>query len=483
MTKSNFKSVYGVLVALCLAVFALPAGAQFITATITVTNTPSDGDTVVLDGSTRTFKTTVTIPASQVTIGASANAAATNLFQQVSATPLPGTIWTFTSTNAMTLKGTNVTATKTGTWGTIVLTTNGTTSATAYLLPASAVPAATATNQANQAVVSIDTFATNRFSLASPALFNFLDLSTVQSATNKSFFSSLFSGGTNVNTALSNSPAISGILVAVTNGVWTNATLGNATNKGAAFSSVGAGTGSEQFGSGATATGVFDTVLGLGASASGGHGSVLGSGASSSGLNSMALGYQATVTGANSAAIGAFTINTHANTTVLGTSAFATADNQILLGGNNAAGAAQFIEMAVGVVFDAPTTNFTTAGTNTLGGKVAFPRFNNVSLANGNNSGINLGTNVYVVFSGPTGAFTNCGFLAGQNGEIHICENGTTQTMAIADDSGNDTTAANRFYTGLGTGGLVTMTNAHASFMMIYSTSDSHWRFVGRPSQ
>ena len=57
-----------------------PSGVQ-ATGTITVSSTPADGDTVVVNGTTYTFKTALTPTAGQVLIGGSAAAAAVNLFK------------------------------------------------------------------------------------------------------------------------------------------------------------------------------------------------------------------------------------------------------------------------------------------------------------------------------------------------------------------------------------------------------------------
>jgi hypothetical protein len=67
-----------------------PSGVQ-ATGTITVSGTPSDGDTFTIGGTVYTFKTTLTPTAGQVLIGGSASAAATNLFKAMTGGDVAGT--------------------------------------------------------------------------------------------------------------------------------------------------------------------------------------------------------------------------------------------------------------------------------------------------------------------------------------------------------------------------------------------------------
>ena len=53
-----------------------------ITATLTVTGIPTDGDSITVNSDTRTWKTTVATPATQIEIGADANISATNILNQ-----------------------------------------------------------------------------------------------------------------------------------------------------------------------------------------------------------------------------------------------------------------------------------------------------------------------------------------------------------------------------------------------------------------
>lgn len=75
--------------------------------------------------------------------------------------------------------------------------------------------------------------------------------------------------------------------------------------------------------------------------------------------------------------------------------------------------------------------------------------------------------------SGPTSAFTINGISAGRDGRICILQNGTSQTMTIANDSGGDPTPGNRIYTG--TGADMVITNNPGIVWLVYDGSSSHW--------
>jgi hypothetical protein len=117
------------ILSLLLLAFCLSACASDrVTITVTITNAPSDADTITLNASTRTWKTTVATPSTQITIGADAGAAATNLFRQLSAYQLSGyPALNFSSSNVITIKGQPaqaMTASLSAAYGTIAYGTN-----------------------------------------------------------------------------------------------------------------------------------------------------------------------------------------------------------------------------------------------------------------------------------------------------------------------------------------------------------------------
>lgn len=117
--------------------------------------------------------------------------------------------------------------------------------------------------------------------------------------------------------------------------------------------------------------------------------------------------------------------------------------------------------------------NSSIIGTNTVIGVWSYPRANHSSLANGNNAGIDFGTNVFVkIKAGPTAAFALCGIQGGRDGREFKLYNATGQDMTILNDSGVEPTAANRIYTN--TGATITIT-ANGFAHLIYDSEDSRW--------
>lgn len=119
--------------------------------------------------------------------------------------------------------------------------------------------------------------------------------------------------------------------------------------------------------------------------------------------------------------------------------------------------------------------NLSMAGTNSIGGRVIYPRFNNAALANGVNAGVSVGTNVYVMFSGPTTNATIAGLAGGVDGRFVIAQYSppTGSSLTIANDSGGDGTAANRIYTG--TGADIAFTANPTTLFFIYNGNTAHW--------
>ncbi len=114
-------------------------------------------------------------------------------------------------------------------------------------------------------------------------------------------------------------------------------------------------------------------------------------------------------------------------------------------------------------------SNITHTGTNNWNGDIAFEARANTSQANGNNAGVVLGTNVLINLSGATTVATNTGFVAERAGSYHILFFDGAGTNVFLNESGVDTTSANRIITG--TGGSITMTNQPAWAKVIYRSS------------
>ncbi len=246
-------------------------------------------------------------------------------------------------------------------------------------------------------------------------------------------------------------------------------------------------------GSGTTARG--DASIAIGSTTTSTAGSTaIGTGAGTGGTNSIAIGneaittadaYNATAIGneaqvsaAHSFALGFQTAATHSNSVALGTidhlgNATSTTDtNQIRIGTAN-----HNVSIPGVLIVSGSQTNHITTGTNRFNARLDFTARNNTSLANGYNSGVILGSNVYVRLSGPSGAYTNAGWAAEVDGSYHILEfDNPVANLTILDNSGLDATAANRITTG--TGALVNYTNNPVIIGVIYNATAARWRLI-----
>lgn len=106
----------------------------------------------------------------------------------------------------------------------------------------------------------------------------------------------------------------------------------------------------------------------------------------------------------------------------------------------------------------------------TFGGSVQFTQLG-VTLANGANNNVNLGTAPYNnnLISGPTGAFNITGIAGGVDGAFMFLTNGTVQVMTLSNNNGGSS-AGNKILTGTGAD-LVTN---HA--ILVYDITNTVWR-------
>lgn len=127
-------------------------------------------------------------------------------------------------------------------------------------------------------------------------------------------------------------------------------------------------------------------------------------------------------------------------------------------------------------------TNFmvrdaTLTGTNTLNGDLAYGRFSNTSMINGNNAGILIGTNVIVELSGATTIAQYAGFVASRDGDTRMIRMDGAITNIIVDANDGvwspDGTSANRIVTG--TGSALILTNKPSWAEVTYRAASSRW--------
>lgn len=164
------KKTLGILIPLLiLALLIKPDytghAADRITVTLTVTNTPSDGNTFTLNSDVRTWAAGVVDPGSQIEEPASIGEATTNLFLQVAANPFSRVIPKWVSTNEVQFIGATdlaMAGSLSGTWGTLSYSTNTVTQLTTVRVPMSGLPNNIRTNEATLIVTALNDYAQNQ---------------------------------------------------------------------------------------------------------------------------------------------------------------------------------------------------------------------------------------------------------------------------------------------------------------------------------
>lgn len=191
-----------------------------------------------------------------------------------------------------------------------------------------------------------------------------------------------------------------------------------------------------------------------------------------SGTNSLAVGGGAVATQTRSIALGDGASANYADSVAIGVNAATTTTNQLRLGTST-----DVVSVANLLAVEGSITNHITTGTNRFNARLDLTPRGNTSLANGYNSGVILGSNVYVRLSGPSAAYTNAGFAAAVDGTYHVLEfDNPVANLTFLNDSGLEATAANRITTG--TGALVNYTNNPVFLHVIYNATAQRWRLL-----
>lgn len=485
----------GILILLC----ALSASAvDRITATVTITNTAgtTNGQTFTVNGNVRTFTNVVYTAVSEVLTNSTHLGSKTNLFNAISSVPFNSVTLLNLGTNQFSLigaAGTAMTVTPSAGYATVTYSTQLVSSMTGVRVPIAGEPTGAAqTSIASLLTLGIWTYSTNAIEQSSITASNLLGTTNAQTVAGAKQFT---------NTAgafygyVSNSTGISGTVATLTNGSWRSGilispTLTNGLNYGNAFRSPGSGSFSEQFGTDALAIGTVSTAVGYGAIAYADQSIAVGTaaealpnaadsvviGVSAQALTnasgSLAIGRNAIAWKPNSSAIGNAANAIYTNSTAIGYSANSTASNQVRLGT-----ASDHVSIAGGLKVDGVITNAVFGNTNSFpaGSDISFGRYSLSSLANGNNAGIVVGTNVFIQVSGPSAAFAINGIDGGRDGKLIVILNYTGFDMSIAHDSGVDATAANRIYN---LTGADRTTTGNGAATLIYSGSASRWILI-----
>jgi hypothetical protein len=189
--------------ALCSILCSVNA-ADHYTVVVELTGNPADGNTLVVQGSTKTFKTTITSPATQIEIGATAAETVDNIldhFDEYRLTNVYPVEDSATATRCYlvaSMVDLVMTASLTGTWGTADVQVTSLVSSP-LVLPLSLEPAnQERTNAANYMVLGIRDYANTNFPATTPALVYFVSTTEAQTITGAKTFQNsgnLFDGG------------------------------------------------------------------------------------------------------------------------------------------------------------------------------------------------------------------------------------------------------------------------------------------------
>lgn len=412
--------------------FALAISAKAATiydTEITVTNTPTtNGMTLVVNGSTRTFTNSVAAPSTQIVTNNSIGGITTNVFQQLAAYPFTGIRSFITATNKIRLSGTNtITASLTGNWGSIADTSSSGDSMQDIRVPMSAESAAVRTNKASLLITGLGTYSTNALDQNSTAASQLVGTTNAQTIGNKTVTNSTFSGGTLTNNAIKNASSISGTVSTLTNGGWKNPNFTNATS--------------------------YDFTV------------------------YRTTNYNLRVE-TDDEDTSPLVVNGDGNNPVVqffvGGDAVGDISKQGVYRGDGSG-----LSNLTAIAYSGQLTNKSFYGTNIFTSDISFPRFDITTLASGNNSAIPHSNHVYLKLSGNGAAANINGIAAGRDGQILIIKNGSGYDQVFVNDSGVDPVAANRIYT---PGGGNYTNGAGYSTILICDASVSRWDIIGQLS-
>lgn len=428
------RSIKTLLISAALLVAAPLLAVDQITVAVTVTNAPSDGNTITLNSSTRTWRTTPAAPNTEVTINADVATSATNLFNHFSNYPQASATLGWTATNAFNvtfIPGLAVTDSLVGTWGTLTRSTNSITSSYQILVPGAAHPTqSVATNLFSLLASDLATYSTNKFPAVSTGVLmdNYVDISSFQTIGGDKVFTGgvLFLGSTNL---FGSSVAVPALGKFYFNGgsklIFDTASL---------VQDIGA---TKFWNFEATADG--ETVFRWLDSTNFFNAHIRDNGHTYTGTNTFDLLTGSTI---DASAITKFTNLTGSSGNIT---------NVLNWGG----------ALYSGTITNAAVT------------LDKYPRTDNTALVNGGNAAVNFGNTSFVrLDSGPSAAFTIHGIVGGSDGRTIRVYNNTGQNMTLAHQSGTDPTAANR---------LITMTGADVSTTsngfaeIIYDSGQSRW--------
>jgi hypothetical protein len=506
---------------LFLIVAGVAQAAERITATITVTNTPGTTNSITINSTFRYWTNASTL-GTILTNLTGKNAATTNLYNQIASYPYSGgVILRWADTNQIQLIG-NVGGALAGsiggTWATLTLATqSGPQTYTALWPLENMVGATNRTNQASSFVKGLSDYSTNAFATNATATSNYITkgaspAQTIASPLNMGGATRVFSGlyATNGFTSgMTNINPVSSNQINYGNAIRSEGSGGNSLQVGS--NAISAGDLSMAIGNGAVASNTTSLAVGIAAKATNNYSMAVGNNAIAGGVDTLAvgrgsqayesgamsigqasiaqgtgavalqsevvgnssigIGTSSSVTATNSTAIGPGATSIYNDSSAFGKNATTTTTNEIVLGTS-----ADAVHVP-GRIEGAVSTNGTFRGTNILNGRLDVTPRANTALANGYNSAVVFGTNLWVEFSGPSAAYTNAGFAAPGGPQLVWGQfDNPGLSFTILNESGIEATAANRITTE--TGGLLNSTNRTVFVGFKYDTTTSRWRVI-----
>ena len=418
-----------------------------ITLTVTVTNTPADGNTFTLNSDVRTWADGVVDPGAQIAVGASIGAATTNMFLQIASNPFSRVTPAWMATNQIELIGAvdlAMVGSLSGSWGTLSYTTQTVTRLTSLRVPMSGLPNSIRTNDATQIITGLNSYAQNQF--VSSLLPDEIDASTLNLSTASSASSPAIEFDT--GTGLFTTGGTPGVYFSV---------LSNQVAQIDAGSIIQGATTAKAEISASTPSGTVPSLLPRASY------STTGIGASATDTLTLIAGGVAGVDIGSTNVI----INTWLNVTS-GRVDGVTVTNSTIQGSTLTTGT---YSGTIGLLSSGNI--YGTSVSNTVHiGKIILNTTDSTSLAN-SNSDVNFGdVNTVVIRSGPSASFTINSIVGAEDGRFLRLINKTGHNMTLSDLTGTSTNQIETFNGGGHT------TTGDGSVELMYDGTDSKWLLI-----
>jgi hypothetical protein len=489
---------------------AMAAGTR-VDVWVAITNNPTQSNLFNLNGESKQWRTNVLVPSTQIQITNTIGFNRTNFLQALVNYQFTNNVTAQygTNTNDVVIYGPKnyaMAASSVGTWCTITFRTNAVYDGEAVRAGTNLVSRESMTNQGSAAVEYVNV-ATNRLKTGITALANYLDLTTSQTASNKTLVAPLTQGETATNLVIQRAFVAGTNFIGFSNAVGIaqqNAGGGlrffglNTTNYSALTCSVEdpwicyvVFTNNGAISSGFADVSVFaqfesPLVLNIGSALklfpildatifpaatqvtnTWLSSNIFGGGFSATNVDMVNVG----MTNARGAFVGLTATNFQAlagylsalflNGVTISNSPVIVVTNLQALSGyfsnvfannviisnspsiNGTAGKMLGGLYTQSTISDTKGTNACFFGTNDMRGDLSFPWYSLTSIGAGNNIAVPLGTNVFVALSGNSGAAALCGFTGGRNGLFYKLLNRSSYAMTLAQNT-IDPVPANR---------------------------------------